>query len=56
MQLAGHYNRTTIGEIIELIRDAGFVPAQRTTLYEILREFPEGPAEEAAKSAVSGEW
>ena len=55
MQLAGHYNRTTVGEIIELIRDAGFVPAQRTTLYEILREFPEGPAEEAAKSAVSGE-
>ncbi len=55
MQLAGHYNRTTVGEIIELIRDAGFVPAQRTTLYEILREFPEGPAEEAAKLAVSGE-
>ena len=55
MQLAGHYNRTTVGEIIELIRDAGFVPAQRTTLYEILREFPEGPAAEAAKSAVSGE-
>ena len=55
MQLAGHYNRTTVGEIIELIRDAGFVPAQRTTLYEILREFPEGPAVEAAKSAVSGE-
>ena len=55
MQLAGHYNRTTFGEIIELICDAGFVPAQRTTLYEILREFPEGPAEEAAKLAVSGE-
>jgi len=55
MQLAGHYNRTTVGEIIELIRDAGFVPAQRTTLYEILREFPEEPAEEAAKLAVSGE-
>jgi cyclic dehypoxanthinyl futalosine synthase len=54
MQLAGHYNRTTVEEIIALIRDAGFVPAQRTTLYEILRDFPDGSAEEAAKVAVAG--
>lgn len=54
MQLAGHYNRTTVEEIIALIRDAGFVPAQRTTLYEILREFPDGTAEEAAQAAVAG--
>jgi len=54
MQLAGHYNRTTVEEIIALIRDAGFTPAQRTTLYEILREFPDGTAEEAAGAAVSG--
>ena len=54
MQLAGHYNRTTVEEIIALIRDAGFVPAQRTTLYEILREFPDGSAEEAAKLALAG--
>jgi cyclic dehypoxanthinyl futalosine synthase len=40
MQEAGFYNRTTIDEIIALIRDAGFTPAQRTTLYEIVREFP----------------
>jgi cyclic dehypoxanthinyl futalosine synthase len=54
MQLAGHYNRTTVEEIIALIRDAGFVPAQRTTLYDILREFPDGSAEEAARVAVAG--
>jgi cyclic dehypoxanthinyl futalosine synthase len=52
MQLAGHYNRTTIEEIIALIRDAGFTPAQRTTLYDVLREFPDGTAEEAAQFAV----
>ncbi len=54
MQLAGHYNRTTVEEIIALIRDAGFIPAQRTTLYDILREFPDGTAEEAAQAAVAG--
>lgn len=40
MQEAGYYNRTTSEEIVALIRDAGFAPAQRTTLYEIIREFP----------------
>jgi cyclic dehypoxanthinyl futalosine synthase len=52
MQLAGHYNRTTIEEIVALIRDAGFTPAQRTTLYDVLREFPEGTAADAAQDAV----
>jgi len=52
MQLAGHYNRTTVEEIVSLIRDAGFTPAQRTTLYEVLREFPDGTAEDAARAAV----
>jgi cyclic dehypoxanthinyl futalosine synthase len=40
MQEAGFFNRTTVEEIAALIRDAGFRPAQRTTLYEIVREFP----------------
>jgi cyclic dehypoxanthinyl futalosine synthase len=40
MQEAGHYNRTTVEETKDLIRDAGFAPAQRTTLYEIVQEFP----------------
>lgn len=43
MQEAGFFNRTSIDEIMALIRDAGFRPAQRTTLYEIVREFPEVP-------------
>jgi cyclic dehypoxanthinyl futalosine synthase len=52
MQEAGHYNRTTVDEIKALICDAGFVPAQRTTLYEILREFPEeAPATASRESA-----
>jgi cyclic dehypoxanthinyl futalosine synthase len=38
----GHVNKTTVAEIETLIREAGFTPAQRTTLYEILRT-GEGP-------------
>ena len=44
MQEAGFFNRTTVDEIVSLIRDAGFAPAQRTTLYEIIREFAVEPA------------
>ncbi|MDH3216547.1 MAG: dehypoxanthine futalosine cyclase [Candidatus Krumholzibacteria bacterium] len=39
MRKAGHYNRTTIDEVVALIRDAGFEPAQRTTLYDIVHRF-----------------
>ena len=39
MQEAGFYNRTTVEEVTNIIGDAGFTPAQRTTLYEILRQF-----------------
>ena len=39
MQEAGFYNRTSIEEVLAMIRDAGFTPAQRTTKYEILRVF-----------------
>jgi dehypoxanthine futalosine cyclase len=38
----GWSNKTTIAEIETLIRESGFTPAQRTTLYEILR-VGEGP-------------
>ena len=38
----GHVNRTTLAEIQTLIRESGFTPAQRTTLYEIVR-VAEGP-------------
>jgi CofH subfamily radical SAM domain protein len=46
----GHVNRTTVAEIETLIREAGFTPAQRTTLYEILRT-GEGPEVLAELSA-----
>ena len=36
----GHKAKTTVEETKTLIREAGFIPAQRTTLYEILKEFP----------------
>jgi cyclic dehypoxanthinyl futalosine synthase len=36
---AGCTFRISREEIIELIRDAGFHPAQRTTLYEIVRDY-----------------
>ena len=39
MQEAGFYNRTSIDEIKDIIRDAGFKPVQRTTKYEILQVF-----------------
>ena len=35
----GHDNRTTVEETKLLIREAGFVPVQRTTLYERLERF-----------------
>jgi len=38
----GHVNKTTVAEVETLIREAGFTPAQRTTLYEIVRVAP-GP-------------
>jgi dehypoxanthine futalosine cyclase len=37
---ADFVNKTTAAEVIELIHESGFDAAQRSTLYEILREFP----------------
>jgi cyclic dehypoxanthinyl futalosine synthase len=42
LRAARHDNRTTTDEVVATIREAGFVPAERTTLYEIVRVF--GPA------------
>jgi cyclic dehypoxanthinyl futalosine synthase len=36
---ADYVNTVTVDEMITLIRDAGFTPAQRTTEYEILRRY-----------------
>ncbi|MBI4637696.1 MAG: dehypoxanthine futalosine cyclase [Candidatus Rokubacteria bacterium] len=36
---ADYVNTVTVEELVTLIREAGFTPAQRTTTYEILRTF-----------------
>ncbi len=41
MLASGFYNRTTVDEVVAMIKEAGFVPAQRTTLYEVLTVFDE---------------
>ena len=41
---ANFVNKTNTGEVISLIREAGFVPAQRTTLYDILTVFEQTEA------------
>lgn len=41
MNEAGHYSRTTVEEIRIMIREAGFIPAQRNSKYEILQVFDE---------------
>jgi len=43
----GHVNKATVAELETLIREAGYTPAQRTTLYEIVRVAP-GPDAESA--------
>jgi cyclic dehypoxanthinyl futalosine synthase len=39
MNCAGFHNRATAEEVVAMIHEAGFTPAQRTTLYEIVRYF-----------------
>ncbi len=46
MLAAGFYNRTNLDEVKELIREAGFAPAQRTTRYELV------PADESNRKNV----
>ena len=36
---ADYVNKTTVEEIVTLIREAGYTPAQRSTEYDILREY-----------------
>ena len=39
----GFINKTAVEELITIIRESGFTPAQRTTLYETLRTFEPAP-------------
>jgi cyclic dehypoxanthinyl futalosine synthase len=49
LRAARHDNRTTTDDVISTIREAGFVPAERTTLYDIVRVFaPTGDGAPAA--------
>ena len=48
---ADHVNETTVEEVVLMIQETGFQPAQRTTLYEIVRTF-DAPAPAAALVAV----
>ena len=41
---ANFVNKTNTDEVIQLIQDAGFIPAQRTTLYEILKVYDKAEA------------
>jgi cyclic dehypoxanthinyl futalosine synthase len=38
---ANFINKTNTDEVVQIIREAGFIPAQRTTLYEILKVYDE---------------
>src|SRR5205823_14693447 len=35
----GHINTASTQETVSMIREAGFIPAQRTTLYDILKVY-----------------
>jgi cyclic dehypoxanthinyl futalosine synthase len=39
LKAADHHNRTTTDETIDIIRESGFSPVQRTTLYDIVRRY-----------------
>ncbi len=34
---AGATYRTSVDEMVRVIKDAGFIPAQRTTLYQVIK-------------------
>jgi cyclic dehypoxanthinyl futalosine synthase len=47
LRAAGHENATTPERVARVIRDAGFVPVQRTTLYDTLSVYDPARAPEA---------
>jgi hypothetical protein len=49
---AGYGQLVPPGELVRLIRDAGRVPAQRDTLYEIVRTYEDGEDPESPLDAV----
>jgi 2-iminoacetate synthase ThiH len=53
MQAAGFYNRTTVNEVKNVISDAGFAPAQRTTEYDVLEVFDNHQSDESSKAPLT---
>jgi cyclic dehypoxanthinyl futalosine synthase len=49
---ANFVHTTSVKEMVDLIRDAGFTPAERTTLYEIIGEYAEGQYPEAVLNSA----
>jgi cyclic dehypoxanthinyl futalosine synthase len=50
----GHINTTTVDYTIQMIREAGFTPAQRTTLYDILKVYESDVIPAGLKPGSSG--
>jgi cyclic dehypoxanthinyl futalosine synthase len=49
LRAAGHENATTTDRVVRVIRDAGFVPVQRSTLYETIAVHQPAEAPAAAR-------
>ncbi|HET9136955.1 MAG TPA: cyclic dehypoxanthinyl futalosine synthase [Candidatus Kapabacteria bacterium] len=49
---ANFVHTTSVKEMVDLIRDAGFTPAERTTLYDIVDEYAEGQYPEAVLNSA----
>ena len=41
---ANFVNKTNVDEVLQMIQDSGFIPAQRTTLYDILKVYKKAEA------------
>ena len=52
LRAAGHDNATSSDRVAQVIRDAGFVPVQRTTLYEDIGVYP--PAKAMQEASLGG--
>lgn len=48
---ANHVEKTHLGEVLAMIRQAGFTPAERDPLYRIRREFPQSAPLDVAESS-----
>jgi cyclic dehypoxanthinyl futalosine synthase len=49
---ANFVHATSVKEMVDLIRSAGYTPAERTTLYDIVAEYGEGEYPDAAINAA----